>query len=152
MATLIRCKACSAQVSDEAPTCPHCGQPFRPPRAPRKQAGGCAIVFVIAGGFVLYALLSGGAPATPAAKADPRDALGYACQQFVKPTLNDPASADFEDNRKAVVVPDSHQPDTYTVIFNGRAKNGFGALMPAKFGCSIRIADGQYKLLSAAQL
>jgi hypothetical protein len=60
---LIKCPACSKEVSDQADTCPACGQPIR--RGFLGRAGtertfnvGCLIVVLVIGALVVLAMCS----------------------------------------------------------------------------------------------
>ena len=51
--SLINCPACGKQVSTEAASCPHCGQPIAGPRK-SSGTGGCCLV----GGLLLVAVVA----------------------------------------------------------------------------------------------
>lgn len=78
MVKLIRCAACSREISDQAATCPHCGQPTRPPKQPAKQVSGCAVVLLAGLGLFIYGLVKSPNVSTTPARPTVNDAE---CQQ-----------------------------------------------------------------------
>jgi TM2 domain-containing membrane protein YozV len=51
---MIFCRACGAQISDEAPVCPHCGAPQRPGMRPRKDKVAAALLAIFLGGLGIH--------------------------------------------------------------------------------------------------
>lgn len=145
------CPVCNDVVSPKALTCPHCGHPLRSGRPTRPLTK--LLAWVLGIGLLVAIITTCNAPEKPQTKINPVDNLGTACQEFVRPRLNDPDSAQFGNARDASVEQDKKSPNVYTVQFDGRAKNGFGGLMLTTFQCRIEItSQGDYRLLETKQL
>lgn len=63
----------------------------------------------------------------------------YACQEFVRRSLNDPESADFEPHRSFWA--EKTKDGAFDVQVHVRAKNAFGAKLKSVFECRARL-DG----------
>jgi len=144
---LFPCPDCQREMSDLAPSCPHCGRPRVPvsgARAQQARSGGghgCLIsVLVVIIGVILLAFLGSRSPqerAIDQAQGTP-DGAAYICQEFVKDRLKAPATATF---------PYVHPPETtittlgsgaYRVSSYVDAQNGFGAKIRTSYTCEVQ--------------
>lgn len=143
------CKECGKSVSDQAKTCPHCGAPTSGKAAEpnTKKPGGCLSLIkwtlFIGGAFAIIAVISVAThieerPAVRTAKQLNENAAG-ACIMLTEKSLNDPKSAEFPLAREARVTKDAN--GLWHVAFEGRAKNGFGALVKKTFHCTMSFND-----------
>jgi hypothetical protein len=122
---LITCRECKQQVSSEAKACPHCGA------KPRKQVGAGTALLVIAVLCVIAYNVSSGVDPTPAAaaptaasrKADLELNAAIAAGRMLKRSAKDPSSFKMES---FLIFPGG------AACYEYRAKNSFGALVPAK--------------------
>lgn len=164
---MVKCKECGKDVSNQAAACPQCGAPVVAvaAKAPKKKTG-CASVIVVFGLIVIVgigvntammkepaapsmspeqvkAAIHGANAPTPAqaaqaaAEEDARqrtDAAG-ACILLTQRALNDPDSAQFPLASEASVSKTKN--GLWKVRFNGRAKNGYGALVLKTFRCTL---------------
>ncbi|MDE4924340.1 hypothetical protein PQH03_06835 [Ralstonia insidiosa] len=103
-----------------------------------------AIIFVPV--FLYGIVKSAGSPPAESEPLSPRAGAAVACQEFVKRGLNDPGSADFPTIEETSVSTDKKDPNRFYVTFNGRAKNGFGALTLHTFHCTVSQNDKGWKL------
>lgn len=74
-------------------------------------------------------------PPPPKTEAQLRDLAAGACIMITEKQLNDPKSAEFPLARDAGVT--KTKDGLWKVSFDGRAKNGFGALMLKTFRCTM---------------
>ena len=62
--TLTPCRACGREISVNAASCPHCGEPVKPPEKPKQEqtATGllAAIIIALIVGGALYMMITGG--------------------------------------------------------------------------------------------
>lgn len=146
---MMTCKECGNSLSDQAKTCPHCGAPAKAKaaEATTKKPGGCLSsikwFLFIGGAFAIVIAVSVAThvddrqPTRLAAQMN-ENAAG-ACILLTEKSLNDPGSADFPLAREARVTKTTD--GTWHVAFEGRAKNGFGALMMKTFHCTMSFND-----------
>lgn len=73
----------------------------------------------------------------------------YACKTFVKKTLHDPDSAQFENHKS---YPASVTDGVYRVMVQVRAKNGFNAMRNITMDCKTAHKDGNWIALNLKQL
>jgi hypothetical protein len=164
---MTKCKECGKDVSDQAVNCPHCGAPqSTAPSTPQKKSGGCLKAVILIGIVVFLgsaflsvffgrqetatmtpaevaAALHGANAPTPAqvalqaAEAERSQRLNAAgaCIMLTQRSLNDPSSAEFPLAQDAGVT--KTKDGLWKVSFDGRAKNGFGALMRKTFRCTL---------------
>ncbi|MBN6211456.1 hypothetical protein [Ralstonia flatus] len=103
-----------------------------------------AIIFVP---LFLYGIVKrAGEPTSETEEVSPRASAAVACQEFVKRSLNDPGSADFPSIDETRVTTDKKDPNRFYVTFNGRAKNGFGALTLHTFHCTVSQNEKGWRL------
>lgn len=126
---LIKCKECGGDVSTEAGACPKCGA--KPP----KQTSTATIVIggffaLVVGSYVLNSTGSQGSKSAPPAaksaeevKADLELNTAIAVGRVLKKSAKDPSSFKMES---FVVYPGG------PACYEYRAKNSFGAIVPAK--------------------
>ena len=69
------------------------------------------------------------------AKLEHLNQARFACEEFVKRSLHDPDSAQFEDSD--TFFAEETKPDSYRVQARLRAKNGFGALRKIVVECRL---------------
>jgi hypothetical protein len=75
----------------------------------------------------------------------------YACREFVKRSLHDPDSAEFEDHR--TYWAEKRRGGTYVVQVRVRARNAFNALRAGVFECTARrAANGDWSAAKVKQL
>lgn len=141
---LTNCKECGNQISSEAKSCPKCGA--KPPYRP---GIGIIIFFVTVLFFGLKSISSN--PGNPAATApvDNTIAARGACMLFIKQSLHDPDSAQFDSSDTAYV---SSVGNVWTVQRGVRAKNAFNATRRAVYECKMREEGENWVPLSVRQL
>lgn len=174
---LIKCKECGSQVSDEAKACPHCGAapPKRTSTATMLVAA-LVVMFVVMG---IYDSVQRGNDASEAAaaehkrlasltpeqrakeekrkvvdaankaKEDQLNIARYTCKEFVKQSLHDPESADFDSTNTFWA---EEKKGVFSVQVHLRAKNGFNALRKDTINCKITIRGGDWNLLSLKEV
>lgn len=152
---LIKCKECGAQISTTAKACPKCGA------SPPRQTSGCAWIALLFVGIPMIAgIIYQGAVTpereaaaavkeakrvallSPAQKASELQAARIysakgACRIYVKESLKDPNSAEFMGYGK---TSSSDDGGVVSVSVSYRAKNSFGALVPAAFSCTVKLS------------
>ena len=57
MNTLINCKRCTREISPEATSCPHCGEPIKPKQSATGLLAAIIIALIIGG--ALYMMITG---------------------------------------------------------------------------------------------
>jgi RNA polymerase subunit RPABC4/transcription elongation factor Spt4 len=158
---LIKCKECGKQISSEAESCPNCGR--KRPKSTSGLAWAVLILLVIGVWSAISASNKNDehqaaqaqaqaaklAAMTPeqrvaqikhdadmaAMKAEVDEAVNarYACQEFVKKSLNDPDAAQFD--AASGYLTKRQAPGQYRVEVTVRAKNGFNALRHIAVNC-----------------
>lgn len=126
------CKACGAEISDRAATCPHCGEPQL---GALRRNRGCGTLIVL--GVVLLAIAvvfpTQHAPSVPQAFAMD-DAL-HLCQQAIEQASVNPATA------RVPYVEGVQRADGWVFVWprDGRLQlqNGFGAMLAAQASCKV---------------
>ncbi len=127
---LITCKDCKKEFSTDAKRCPNCG-------AQKPKAGGCAIaaLWLVAVLIVIVLMIivadSGHSPPDHAPRPPTASDARMACREFVKKSLNDPDSAEFDD--VDTYPSEDHNDGTFSVQVYLRARNGFNAMR--RFSC-----------------
>jgi hypothetical protein len=154
---LIKCHECGAEISKSAKVCPQCGAKNK-----GKSSLGCALIFLFVvlpvGGAVMevagkareegrLASLSPeqrvleiqNAPKKKQAEQDWKDSWGaiYGCRATLEESLNDPDSVKYRDAVEATPFA-KDKNGVFTVTIGLRAKNAFGAMMPAIYICSAK--------------
>lgn len=138
---LIQCPECSEDVSENAESCPGCGEPISGGSDDEFTASqGCAMIgcSVVSIGLLIFGLLllssvdneTGGPTASGAISV---------CQQFVKNRLKSPSSAEFPWGMDAEQVSEKQ----YRVQSYVEAQNSFGATLRKDFTCITRHKEGQ---------
>lgn len=176
--SLIDCKECGKKISRDAKACPNCGAEM--PKRTSAITWVVALFFVATIGTMISANNDAQETAqkqavieqkriaqlTPdqraaeeklkaqaAAKkleADDLDTARSACEDFVKKTLHDPDSAQFEDFRTYWAK--LEKKDIYHVQVRVSAKNGFGALRKIAVDCRVAKAKGEWFAVRIKQI
>lgn len=180
---IFKCTDCGNDVNTDAKACPNCGtsKPFKKQKLTVeevklitnkelrqfKKLGGDysmskfqIIIFVL---IVIIVLASLNKPDKPLTEEEKRiqaeekvksdiqwkiSTLTGLCQKEISKNLNDPDSANFGEFK---VIPLSNE--TYKIIQEVRAKNGFGAIIKATFVCtSGKYADYETDIISVKEL
>lgn len=122
---IINCPECKNNVSDQAKVCPHCGYSLP------KKSNILTILGVLLAFFIIFALLG----------QTPTDDQYYvklnaynACESYIKPTLKNPESADFDTSNAFVTLQENNR---INVTLTVRATNSFNAIVPTTFNCSV---------------
>lgn len=179
---IFKCTDCGGDVNTEAKACPHCGatKPFKSQKLTVEQSKGMPykdtkaftklggdiemsktmkVVFGIIALFVFYVIVSPEKPLTTeelvekqakeeAANADDKlFELSTMCQLKIKRNLNDPDSADFGQYQ---ILPIGE--NKYKIVYEVRAKNGFGGKVKGAFECVESYEDGKATVLSVKEL
>ena len=132
---LVPCKECKKEISTKAKACPHCGAKRHAPHYVLK--GLMILIFI---GVISSIVEDHKKP--PAKPAD--YALG-ACREFIKKSLHDPSSVDFDrDYPLANELPNN----IYEITLGYRAKNGFGAIRHTASTCKMKYDSQQWILMS----
>jgi len=154
---LIRCSECGKEVSEKVKACLNCGDDIQKqinlarskrkwkdiPKSEKRQA---AITGIVLGIIFLFCLNSCLSPKTPAEieEGHKRGAIG-ACRMFIERQLNDPSSMEIIHNgSKAMHV----EGNIYETNVAFRAKNAFGASIPASYHCVVRLEGDDFHLVS----
>lgn len=140
---LITCKDCEKPFSTDAKHCPNCG-------AKKPGAKGYLLKWTLAPvGVVLFLTVLGSI--APEVKYPDREMAPLMCEEFIKDTLHDPASADFD--------PASHfemkelDDGIFNVIVTLHAKNGFNAMRKMSVACRVQHPSGDnWKLIGLINL
>lgn len=163
---LIKCSECGKKVSEKAKACSNCGDDIqkqveaakqkaaeRKALADRKWAElptSEKISRIIICGFLALLLFSIAkcalTPKTPEEieEGHKRGAIG-ACRMFIERQLNDPDSMEIIHNgNKAMHV----EGNIYETNVAFRAKNAFGASIPASYHCIVRLEGDDFHLVS----
>lgn len=166
---LVRCPECDTQISDKAAACIKCGAPVDLTKIREKKSnellgwsviGGIAIVI-----FIVYRLTTDSKPEKPWTpqvvlspqeqaekdRAEVRVGVAYACRDFVKRSLRDPESAQF-DGRNADVPVTTQADGTFVALIKVRANNGFGGKNAAIFSCTLQLDAGTYRLAALKEI
>ena len=120
---LIICKDCKKEFSDDAKRCPHCGAKKLNDHKVLKGIG-IAICFLWAIGKI-----------NSPAPIPSTETASYMCKDFVKQSLHDPDSADFDDWTH--YFSEQEKNDIFHVQVTLRAKNGFNALRKMVVDCKV---------------
>jgi hypothetical protein len=72
-----------------------------------------------------------------------------ACREYVKRSLNDPGSAEWEPGSNWLAKRTSS--DTAHIEPRLRAKNAFGGLILVEFSCDVRLSAGDWHLVNLVQ-
>ena len=143
--SMVLCNECRKRVSDQAKACPHCGIS---PVVAARDYGAIVRAVLVFGALIWIATKldscgGAGSPTLAPAVSDALDAPRGACLLFIKRTLHDPGSADFEP--ATVTTKDG---ELWTVRRGVRAKNALGAFRLQTFECRIRERAGNFDLVS----
>ncbi len=119
-------------------------------------AGANLVVALRHAGDTERARIAAMTPGQRAAEKAAKDALAertsarYACEVFVKRSLDDPDSAQFDDANTFPVR--EIKPHMYRVQVGLRARNGFNALRYARMNCYTSPAGGRWVALPIQQI
>ena len=162
---LVKCKECGSDVSNKAKACPKCGAKLPARWSVMKVV--VSLFFVMIAIFTVQASLDG--DKKEAAESERRAALtpeqrqvedvtrqlvkdrGTAqmwCQEAVRKSLHDPASAELGDSRGYFA---EIKQGTWSVRVTGKAKNGFNALRQMEVGCRIKHENGEWSVVQLTQ-
>ena len=154
MASLVTCKVCKKEHSDDVKRCPSCGAKYSRPITQRP----LAILAVALTGFIAYKCTSGfdeisrKSAETESAKSPEQkqreqaanleenikmDALA-GCEVLVEKALKDPSS--FAPERDQYRTNLKAGKGSVTLIY--RAKNSFGAVVPGATQCQFEVTSG----------
>lgn len=143
---LIRCPDCGNEISDLAPSCPHCGRPRETMTLPPHKAqgsGNLRLVFLLLIAFFLFLIYLFFTPSLPdraakeRAEGAPDDAASM-CQGFVKDRLVAPSTAKFPSVYSAETKTDKLGPGHYRVRSYVDAQNSFGAQIRTPYVCEVK--------------
>lgn len=179
---IFKCTDCGGDVNTEAKACPHCGatKPFKKQKLTAEQVksisnkelrqfqklGGdfemgkmMKIVFGFIALFIIFMIIKPEKPLTPEELAEKQKSeekaqleekafeLHSMCAIKIKHNLNDPDSAEFGQYQ---ILPIGK--DQYKVIYEVRAKNGFGAKVKGAFECIESYDNGKATVMEVKQL
>ncbi len=175
---LVKCKECGSQVSTEAKHCPHCGAAVPKKTGAITWivlglfVGGFVLSLIgtnaeqsekVSSAQKEQARLAALTPEQRAAEEkikaaeavkkateEKLDNARFACEEFVKKTLHDPGSAEFDDFREFWAK--EERPHLYHVQASLRAKNGFGALRKLTVDCRITETKGNWIALALKEI
>lgn len=154
MASLVTCKVCKKEHSDDVKRCPHCGAKYSKPLSKRP----FAIVMMALTGFIFYQCTSvfqsasSRIDAAEAAKSPEQkqreqqeklvestkfDAIA-GCEVLVKKSLKDPSS--FAPDRDQYLASLKDGKGAVTLVY--RAKNSFNAVVPGATQCQYEVTSG----------
>ena len=128
---LVSCKDCKKEFSTDAKRCPNCGA--KPPA----EGGGCLVPLMVSFfgvAFVVSFIAVGGSGSSKQVSQDPREYVVSTCRNFIKKSLHDPSSAEFD---RVYPSPILEKTDTYSVTLPLRAANGFGAMRHFAVECTL---------------
>lgn len=154
--SLIACPECGKSVSTKAPHCPHCGV-----RVVADSYWGFGRVLVaVAFTFGLFTCISklSESPINPQpvtagqSKADVDRAARYACRDFIRKSLHDPASADLSEWNQADVTQPSANTSVFEVLMKVRAKNAFNATRLKTMACRVTKNGDNWTLISLQEI
>lgn len=132
---LIACPDCGREISDAAPTCPHCGLASFQDRSAREQGGPSLAAKVTIGSLAGLGLLAVVGYLSGPASPSPLTAF-VDCKNFVERRLRAPATAafaDFEGQRVQDLGGDRFRVTSWV-----DAENAFGAKLRTIYGCTVR--------------
>ncbi|HSH86867.1 MAG TPA: hypothetical protein VK958_06410 [Methylophilus sp.] len=129
---VINCPRCDNGVSKNADECPFCKLELKP-QISKTQAVVFCFVLLFVGIWVTRS---------------PGDSQYYdqnasldACENYIKPRLKNPSSADFDTANAKVLEP---KPDFKTVFLTVHATNSFNAIVPTHYACFVRNVSGKW--------
>ena len=154
---LIKCSECSKEVSDKVKACLNCGDDIQKQiklaRAkrkwkdiPKKEKIQAAIFGGAVGVMSLFVMHSCLAPKTAKEiEQENKDGASGVCQLFIKEQLNDPDSMEmiYHGNKVMHV-----EKNIYETNIDFKAKNAFGASIPASYHCVVRLEGEDFHLVS----
>ena len=174
---LTQCKECKNSISNTAKACPQCGAKVKRPTGCAKFIGIFIVIIFLYTIFhdiaknsaeqeheaVEKAHLASLTPEQRAVEEKKKaaevaaqeqiaklDNARIACQMFVKKTLHDPGSAEFDDYR--TYYAERLKNNVYHVQVQARAKNGFNALRHITVDCTTQLSNGQWAALHIKQI
>lgn len=149
---LIKCHECGHDVSTDASSCPSCGAKMPKIRKSLSPIVKWGLLGTVALGVVGAVLDPAGIGKSPP-RTEAEDRLGQArtaCAEFVKKSLHDPGSAEFEslltDWAKEVT------PSVFNVQTHVKAKNAFNATRKSVMDCRVQLSERNWKLLSLKEI
>ncbi len=169
---LINCTECKNQISEKAALCPHCGAKVPKPSSIWRILQWLVIIFVIIP--AVFALFTPDHSSDkPVAQQPPRsltdaekksareiadqaqkikalNTARFACELFVKKSLDDPGSAEFEDSD--TFWAERGKNGVFHVQVKVRARNGFNALRNITVDCLTALKDDNFVPLKIEQL
>lgn len=138
---LVTCKDCKREFSTDVKRCPNCGA-----KPPHKTVRWLKVVLCAVFGIPLIGAIVGGGESD---HSSPRDYVLPYCMAFIKDSLHDPDSAEFDRNTQ---LPIAIGDDKYRMIVALRAKNGFGSLRHFAIDCTVRANGKSWSLVSLKEL
>lgn len=144
--SLINCKECKKEISDEVDKCPHCG--FKV-----KKSSGCLTLIII--GIIVIGAISSlssndSSSTTSSSAYDSRQSASGACMSFIKQMLHDPDSAEFGHSSEAYV--NEEKPGIWKVQREVRAKNAFNAMRLSTFECNMQLNNNAWNAISVTEI
>src|SRR5690606_4892126 len=118
---MVKCRECSADISDTAKACPKCGYKLRDGRSGCLPAVGIVAVALL----VTVIFVSSKSDSEPPSE---KRLAQIACREFVKRVLNDPDSAVFDDTEQFFTTTERSR-GLWSVTVTGRARNAFNAMV-----------------------
>lgn len=159
MASLVTCKVCKKEHSDDVKRCPHCGAKY----SPSVKNGAVAIVLLVISAMILIKCSE---DTKKAQKSVPVEAVippapkpfdeneakidaGIGCELVAEKAMKDPSS--FNIDRDATRA--SYKDGKGMVTIYYRAKNSFGAITPGAMQCKFEVTTGtNTRIVSAKEL
>lgn len=161
MASLVTCKVCKKEHSDDVKRCPSCGAKYSKPILKRP----VLIVFLAFFAFIVFKCTSGMEEAgrsrdihestkTPEQRAAERKAAdetatkqdaAIGCEIMVKKSMKDPSSFDIDSDATRGTL--KNGKGAVTIFY--RAKNSFAAIVPGATECKFVVTSGTSTQITA---
>ena len=145
---LLNCRSCGKEISENAASCPHCGEPL----AKQGKSFGCGtVLLVVAAAFFLFVFVGvyyGSENAEPYDSNN--DSMAWImAQDFIEKRLSSPSTAEFP---RYYQLPDNairKTGDNYIIDAYVDSQNGFGATIRTNFIVNVRYSgDETWKLIN----
>lgn len=164
---LLKCYECGNDVSSEAKSCPKCGAKVKSPKKPSSTSFGNIIIGVVVGvvlvGLIIIPSIQDNelkesskspaqleAEAVAKAKEEKLNGPRYACVEFVRKSLHDPDSAEFDDTLSNWA--EEEIDGVFHVQVNVKAKNGLNAYRKIVVNCRTKMVNSKWIALRIEQL
>lgn len=167
---LIECPECGKKISENAESCPNCGNPMNKKKeidtakidaefdAQKKSSSniGCTKGLLIVGavfifGIILMSSFSGGSGGSSSGNSGPNHDKSTAwimTQDFVEKRLSSPSTAEFPNSSNSGVEI-KQSSTTYNINGFVDSENGFGAMIRTNFQAEVRYdGGGTWSLIS----